>query len=137
MVIVQSLDKPKSVITCKDLSDHFCSKIAQMFDRYEEVRLVFNRYELERSLKTENRSVRLGGKQSIAYHIADATRIENVLMKTLLSHSSKKDELSLSLNLIENLRNYNKSYVIAYQNKVVSTTDLHEYLASNQEEADT
>ena len=139
MVIVQSLDKPKSVKTCKDLSDHFCSKVTQLFDRYEEVHLVFDRYDVERSLKTEGRSVRLSGKQSIAYHIADSTRIENVSMKTLLSHSSTKDELSVyfSLNLIENVKNYNKSYVIANQNKVVSTTALHEYLASNQEETDT
>ena len=60
-------------------------------------------------------------------------------MKTLLSYSTTKDELSvyLSLNRIENVKHYNKSYVIAYQNKVVSTTGLHEYKASYQEEADT
>ena len=60
-------------------------------------------------------------------------------MKTLLSYSSTKDELSvyLSLNRIENVKHYNKSYVIAYQNKVVSTTGHHEYKASNQGEADT
>lgn len=139
MVIVQSLDKPKSVKTCKDLSDHFCTKVTQMFDRYETVHLIFDRYDVERSLKTETRSVRLGGKQSIAYHIADSTRIENVSMKTLLSHSSTKDELSVyfSTNLLEKARSSNKSYVIAYQNKVISTTGLHQHLASNQEEADT
>ena len=139
MVIVHSLDKPKSVKTCKDLSYHFCSKVKQLFDRYEEVHLVFDRCSVERSLKTESRFVRLGGKQSFAYHIADSTRIENVSMKTMLSHSSTKDELPvhLSLNLIENVKDYNTSYVIAYQNKVVSTTGLNEYLAINQEEADT
>ena len=60
-------------------------------------------------------------------------------MKTLLSHVSTKDALSVYLyvNLIENVKSYNKSYVVAYQNKVISTTGLHEHLASNQEEADT
>lgn len=139
MVIVQSFDKPKSVKTCKDLSNHFCNKVTQLFDRYEEVHLVFDRYDMERSLKTETRSVRLGGKQSIAYHIADSTRIENVTMKTLLSHSSTKDDLSayLSLNLIETAKSQNKKFVVAYRNKVVSMTGRHDYLASNQEEADT
>ena len=134
MVIVQILDKPKSVKTCKDLSEHFCSKVMQLFDCYEEDHLVF-----ERSLKTDTCSIRLGSKQSIAYHIADSTRIENISMKTLLSHSSTKDELSvyLSVNHIENVKSFNKLYFAAYQNKVISTTSLHEHLASNQEEADT
>ena len=48
-----------------------------MFDHYETVHLIFDRYDVERSLKTGTRSVRLGGKQSDAYHIADSTRIEN------------------------------------------------------------
>ena len=128
IVIVHSLDKSKSVKTCKDLSYHICSKVKQLFDRYEEVHLVFDRYGAEKSLKTETRSVRLGGKQNFAYHIADTNRIENVSMKTLLSHSSTKDELPihLSLKLIENVKDYNKSYVIAYQNMVVSTTGLYE-----------
>ena len=35
MVIIQSLEKPKSV-----LSEYFCSDVMQLFDRYEEIHLV-------------------------------------------------------------------------------------------------
>ena len=62
MVIAQSLDKPKSVRTCKNLSDHFCSKVMQLFNCYEGSIWFIDRYDIERSLKTETRSTRLGSK---------------------------------------------------------------------------
>ena len=63
MIVVQSLNKLSSVKTCKDLSDHFCRKMTQLFHRYEEIHLIFDRYDVESSLKTETRSRRLGSKQ--------------------------------------------------------------------------
>ena len=102
MVIVQSLDKPKSIKTCKDLSDHFCRKVTRLFNRYEQVHLVFDRYDVERSLKTGTRARRHGSKQVIAYHMTDSSRIENVSMKLLLSSTTTKDELSVYLS--DNLR---------------------------------
>ena len=50
-----------------------------------------------------------------------------------------KDELSacFSVSLIENAKDTDKSYVIAYRNNVMSTTGLHQHLASNQIETDT
>ena len=72
MVIVQCLDKPKTIKTCKDLSDYFCQKVTRLFNHYGEVHFVFDRYDVERSLKTETRTRRLGSKQSIAYHITDS-----------------------------------------------------------------
>ena len=49
----------------------------------------FDGYDFEKPLKTETRSVRLGGKQGIAYHIAGSTRIENVLMNSCLIFERK------------------------------------------------
>ena len=52
MVIVQGLDKPKTVKTCNDLSEYyFCQKVTHLFNCNEEVHLVFDRFDLERSLK--------------------------------------------------------------------------------------
>ena len=43
MVIVQGLDKPKTVKTCNDLSEYyFCQKVTRLFNGNEEVHLVFN-----------------------------------------------------------------------------------------------
>ena len=138
MVIVQSMDKPKSIKTCKYLSDHFCRKVTRLFNRYESVHLVFDRYDVERSLKTGTRTIRLGGKQEIAYHETDSSRIENVSMKLLLSSTTTKDELPvyLSDNLIEYIKGTDKSYIVAYRNKIVATTDSFAHQASSQE-ADT
>ena len=60
-------------------------------------------------------------------------------MKLLLSSTATKDELSvyLSDNLIEYVKDTDKSYVVAYRNKIVATTDSFAHLASSQEEADT
>ena len=113
--------------------------MTQLFNRYEEVHLIFDRYDVEKSLKTETRSRRLDSKQTIAYHITNSTRIENVPIKVLLSISVTKDELStyFTVNPIEDVKDTDNSYVIAYRNNVISTTELHQHHASNQEETDT
>ena len=92
MVIVQTLDKPKSIKTCKDLSDHFCRKVTCLFNRYEQVHLVFDRYmyDVERSLKTGTRTRRLGSKQVIAYHVTDSSRIEIVYEIVAVQYSNKR-----------------------------------------------
>ena len=142
MGVVQILDKPNSVKSCKDLSDHFCREVTHLFHRFEEVHLIFDRYDVENSLKTETHSRRMGSIQSIALYITDSNRIENVSMKLLLSSFSSrtKDELStyFAVSLTEYVRdtNTNKGYVTAYRNNVISTSD-QQYLASSQEDADT
>ena len=83
---------------------------------------------------SENYNARvLKSKHSIAYHITDSGRIENVSMKVLLSSTSTKDELSvyLSINLIEYVKDTDKKYVIAYRDMVISTADNYQHLASS------
>ena len=48
-VIVQCLDQPKSVKTCKDLYNYFCKKVTSLSNRYEEIQciLIFDRYDIE------------------------------------------------------------------------------------------
>ena len=60
MVIVQGLDKPKTVKTYNDLSENYlCQKVTRLFNGDEEVQLAFDRLYLERSLQTETRTRRL------------------------------------------------------------------------------
>ena len=46
MAKVQSLDKPKSLRGCFDVPDHFAYRIFEKYDDSDEVRLIFDRYDL-------------------------------------------------------------------------------------------
>ena len=108
-------------------------------NHYGEEHFVFDRYDVERSLKTETRTRRLGSKQNSYYHITDSGQIENFSMQVLPSSTSTKDELSVYLytNVIEYVKDTDKKYVIVYRDMVISTAGHYEHLASSQEEADT
>ena len=51
MAEVQCLDKPEWIKNCSHLADHFTSHIFEKFNNNEEIRLVFDRYDLPSSLK--------------------------------------------------------------------------------------
>ena len=51
MAEVQCLDKPGWVKNCSHLADHFTNRIFQKFGENEELRLVFDRYDVPFSLK--------------------------------------------------------------------------------------
>ena len=46
MAEVQSLDKPEWIRNCAQLAEHFSNRVMQMHTRSNEVRLIFNRYDL-------------------------------------------------------------------------------------------
>ena len=46
MAEVQSLDKPEGIRNCAQLVEHFSNRVMQMHTRSNEVRLIFNRYDL-------------------------------------------------------------------------------------------
>ena len=56
----------------------------------EEVRLIFDRYDIEISLKEGTRERRQGGKDAIYYRITDSTVISRIPMKKLLCHTKTK-----------------------------------------------
>ena len=69
----QSLDKPEKIKTCSDLASRFIERHWQKYSDFDEVRLVFDRYDIGESLKTSTRHRRLANTKSkaIPYHITE------------------------------------------------------------------
>lgn len=111
----------------------------QKYRDADEIRLIFDRYDVPLSLKTATRKFRQGGLQPISYKIADTTQISKVLMKRLLAHVSTKDELTqyLASKTLEKERENGLHVVVTWSSKCRATHKDMAYLDSNQEEADT
>ena len=94
MAEVQFLKMADSVKDCSDLADHFTTKLFDKYSECDELRRIFDRYDIPLSLKMATRARRLGQQPAIAYRITDSTNIFKVPMKKLLSHVNTKMELS-------------------------------------------
>ena len=55
MAKLQSLDKPAAITTCAHLAGHFTEHLLQKHCDSEEIHLVFDRYDVPRSLKSSTR----------------------------------------------------------------------------------
>ena len=96
MAEVQSLDKPEWITNCAQLAEHFSNRV-QMHSGSNEVRLIFDRYDLPFSLKAATRVRRQGSQAPVYYHIIDTRHIAKVPMKRLLSHTKTNMELTIYL----------------------------------------
>lgn len=135
MAELQSLQKSKVIITCKDLA--FTSKVLGKYLKYDELHIIFVSY-VENSIKSITREKRLHGIAPVQFKIMDSTVITNVTMKKLLSHSHTKDELSacISQKVIYPAEGKNINLVVAWRTEVASTHCDLGFLKSTQEEAD-
>jgi len=97
MAVVQAMGKPPSVNTCSQWADHFTATLDSKCSDYDEVHLVFDRYDLPTSLKEATRERRHGGKPATAYRVADNTPVGKVSAKQFLSSNTTKDELTVYL----------------------------------------
>jgi len=95
MAELQSLGKPHWISSCEKLAKHFNDCLFHKHRESDEVRLVFDRYDLPSSLKTATRAQRQGTTDPVYYRIIDSTQIAKVNMKRLLSHSNTKIELTV------------------------------------------
>ena len=86
MAEVQLLDKPEWIRNCAQLAEH-SNRVMQTHTGSNEVRLIFDRYDLPFSLKAATRVRRQGSQAPVYYHITDTTHIAKVPMKRLLSHT--------------------------------------------------
>ena len=66
--------------------------------KYDELGILFDGYDIPKSLKSVTRHLRLGDSYPVAYHSTDTTNISNVPLKKLLSHTATKDELTTFLS---------------------------------------
>ena len=63
---VQSMDKPSRTKTCKDMSAHFIAFIQRKHGEYDELHIVFDRYDIPNSFKSATRHLRLGESYPVA-----------------------------------------------------------------------
>ena len=137
MAELQGLDKPKSVSTVLELSDHFIARFYTKYNRYDEVHHIFDDYTISNSLKTATWKKRLRQSISVHYKIDDSSKIQHLTMKRLLSHVQTKDELTVYLaNKIFDYALSESKNIVAYRQNVCYTTE-NNYEASSHEEADT
>ena len=105
--------------TCKDLGDHFASRINSKFGTYDEVHVIFDDYTVKNSLKIATRSKRLGGLASVRYRTVDSAKIQHIPMKKPLSHEEgTKDELTMffSEKIMHMAMRTGQQYVVAWGN---------------------
>ena len=116
MAEVQSLDKPEQIRNCSQLADHLVSRIFEKNGDSDEIRLIFDRYDIPASLKQATPLKRQGQQDLIYYRITQSTLVTKVTMKKLLSCTSTKDELAkyLSEQTIEYAERNGARAVVAY-----------------------
>ena len=83
MPTLQAFDIKKSKNSA-ELEDGFVSHIMGKHSQYNEIRIIFDRYDLEKSLKESTRKSRLCRQILTFYKISDATPLKKSKMKTLL-----------------------------------------------------
>lgn len=139
MAEVQSLDKQRWIHNCSELADHFNNVLFNKYKESDEVRLIFDRYDVQSSLKTATRLQRQGKEDSIYYRITDSTQISKVPMRRLLSHQKTKMELTeyLGAKALEYASRNCRRFVVSWGCKCKATTQDVNHLQSNHEEADT
>ena len=86
MAEVQSLDKPERIRSCSHLADQYTCRIFEKYGDSDEIRLIFDRYDLLSSLKEATHRKRQGNQHPVYYRITPSTHIAKVTMKKLLSH---------------------------------------------------
>ena len=134
MAEVQSLDMPEWIRNCAQLAEHFSNRVMQMHTGSNEVRLIFDRYDLPFSLKAATRVRRQGSQAPVYYHITDTTHIAKVPMKRLLSQTKTKMELTIYLG--QKIKEYadgsGKQLVVAWGSVCKATHKDVGHLQRNQ-----
>ena len=62
MAEVQAMGKRDTVKNCSHLAHHFTNCVMQKYRDYDEIRLIFDRYDVPHSLKTASRAKRQGNQ---------------------------------------------------------------------------
>lgn len=141
MVIVNAIKKTPDMNTCNDFAIAFLSVILHMAKDYDEVRLIFDRYD-SLSLKSQTRKKRTAGSQTY-YRIHDNSLIRNITLKNWLSHPKTKGELTeyLASKILSHsmkAENNRKKFLVTYNSCTKGNTEIHPTLQSHaHEEADT
>ena len=141
MAVVQTIKKGTKMSTCAAFAQAFVSIIKKTLHQYDEGRVIFDRY-IEDSLKSQTRAKRTSGTDPVKFQVSDTTNIKHVPLKTLLSHTETKGQLTeyLGKALLQAYQESQFSLIVVYG---TSTYSNHRALFSdiiaqhNHEEADT
>ena len=139
MAEIQSLDKPEWTKTCKHLAEHFHNHLFNKHDETQGIRLIFDRYNVPSSLKSDTRTKRQGSEDPVCYRISDSTHIAKVPLKKLLSHTKTKAELTafLAKKVKEHGQALRRQLDVARGKERKTIHKDMGHLQSDREEADT
>ena len=139
MAEVQSLDKREWIRSCSHLADQFTCRIFAKYGDTDEIRLIFDRYDLPSSLKEATRRKRQRNQHPVYYRITRSAHIANVTMKKLLSHANTESELAeyLAQTAVEDAERNGTRMVVTYDGECKGNKKDMSYLKSDQEESDT
>ena len=87
----------------------------------DEVRVIFDRYDVQHSLKQSTRNRRLGSQTAVAYHITDSTNIAKISLKRLLSHGDTKLTGYLAEKMLQQAHVLGQSVVVAWDTQCRAT----------------
>ena len=137
MGVMQELIAVKTFSSCKQLGDAYIENIDSKAKNYVHVRVIFDKYSTDQSLKESTRERRRAGSVLRDYIVHDDTKIRNGNTKSFLASTKTKD--SLTKYLAEKLVAKCKSHVIvASRHSVLANRpDGNLPSVSTQEEADT
>ena len=124
---------------CGYLAVHFANRVLNKYSESQEVRLIFDRYDIPSSLKAATIVKRQGNSDPIYYRITDTTHITKVPLKRLISHTKTKKELAayLAKKTLDYAERQGKQFVVAWESECKATHKDVSHLRSNHEEADT
>ena len=114
MAVVYELSN-KNIKSISELADQFLRSVHRKIKAYNIAHIVFDRYDIENSLKAATRIRRGGGMVCCTVHdIKDSTNI-NVSMKTFLCNSENKDKLNVyhGEKCLRHLSQFDKTLVMA------------------------
>ena len=139
MAIAQAVGKPPWVRTCAQLADHFIATLDSKCRKYDEMHLVFDRYDLPTSLKEATRERCQGRKPATAYLVTDNIQIGKVSAKQFLSSTATKDQLTVYLakNVLNHFEGKPKVFIVRSRQDVLSNSMDVAHLCNSQDEANT
>ena len=120
MAVVQAMGKPPWVKTCAQWADHFIAMLDSNCSDYDEVHLMFDRYDLPTSLKEATRERRQGGKPATAYHVDNNTPVGKVSAKQFLSSTTTKD-VYLAKKALHHFEGKPKIFIVTSRQNVSPT----------------
>ena len=138
MAVVHELSG-QQIRTCLEIAQAFIKAIDSKSQNYTLVHIVFDRYDIAKSLKTRTRNHRQGKQGACCkYDVSDKTQF-NIPLNHFLSNSDNKDQLAtyLAKKLLHFYRDSTKSVIVATKDGAASNGAAVDHLHSNHEEADT